>query len=85
MSQASARRAKATRTTRFGKDETANLSTALQARAGRTLLPKVKGIRFATLDAICRVLDCEPGNILEYRQTDGAEEPEIANPVRAFR
>lgn len=28
---------------------------------------KVKGIRFATLDAICRTLDCQPGDVLEYR------------------
>ena len=27
---------------------------------------KVRGIRFHTLDAICRVLDCQPGDILEY-------------------
>ena len=27
---------------------------------------RVKGIRFATLDAICRELDCETGDILEY-------------------
>ena len=27
---------------------------------------KVKGIRFSTLDAICRVLDCQPGDILEH-------------------
>ena len=27
---------------------------------------KVKGIRFATLDAICEQLDCKPGDILDY-------------------
>lgn len=27
---------------------------------------KVKAIRFSTLDAICRVLKCQPGDILEY-------------------
>jgi putative transcriptional regulator len=27
---------------------------------------KVKGIRFATLQAICKELDCQPGDILEY-------------------
>lgn len=27
----------------------------------------VKGVRFATLDAICRALDCTPGDLLEYR------------------
>jgi putative transcriptional regulator len=28
----------------------------------------VKGVRFSTLEAICRVLDCQPGDLLEYRQ-----------------
>jgi putative transcriptional regulator len=27
---------------------------------------KVKGVRFNTLDAICRELECQPGDILEY-------------------
>ena len=27
---------------------------------------KAKAIRFSTLDAICKVLDCQPGDILEY-------------------
>ena len=27
---------------------------------------KMKGIRFETLDAICEVLDCQPGDILEH-------------------
>lgn len=27
---------------------------------------KVKGIRFSTLEAICRELDCQPGDILEH-------------------
>jgi len=28
---------------------------------------KVKGVRFATLDRICNVLACQPGDLLEYR------------------
>lgn len=27
---------------------------------------KAKAIRFSTLEAICRVLECQPGDILEY-------------------
>lgn len=27
---------------------------------------KVKAIRFSTLEAICQVLECQPGDILEY-------------------
>jgi putative transcriptional regulator len=30
---------------------------------------KVKGVRFDTLEKICAVLECQPGDILEYRQT----------------
>ena len=29
---------------------------------------KEKAIRFSTLDAICKVLNCTPGDILEYRE-----------------
>lgn len=28
---------------------------------------KARAIRFSTLDAICEILDCQPGEILEYR------------------
>lgn len=31
---------------------------------------KVKGIRFETLASICRVLECQPGDLLEYREPD---------------
>ena len=27
---------------------------------------KAKAVRFTTLDALCRALDCQPGDILEY-------------------
>lgn len=29
---------------------------------------KAKAVRFSTLNAICRQLDCQPGDILEYRE-----------------
>jgi len=29
---------------------------------------KAKGVRFATLEKICAALDCQPGDILEYRE-----------------
>ena len=29
---------------------------------------KAKAIRFSTLEAICRELDCQPGDILEFRE-----------------
>ena len=31
---------------------------------------KVKGVRFTTLDAICKALDCQPGDLLEYLPGD---------------
>ena len=31
---------------------------------------RVSAIRFSTLEAICRELDCQPGDILEYREDD---------------
>ncbi|MCI8832087.1 MAG: helix-turn-helix transcriptional regulator [Lachnospiraceae bacterium] len=29
---------------------------------------KARAVRFSTLEEICRVLDCQPGDILEYRE-----------------
>ena len=40
---------------------------------------KVRAIRFSTLDAICRELHCQPGDILEYDET--WKEPEQAHSV----
>lgn len=31
---------------------------------------KAKAIRFSTLEAICRELDCQPGDLLEYRKEE---------------
>lgn len=41
----------------------ANLSVLKTGRA--------KAVRFSTLDAICRALDCQPGDILEYIPDNG--------------
>ena len=30
----------------------------------------VRGVRFETLEAICRVLECQPGDILEYKEEE---------------
>lgn len=35
---------------------------------------KVKAVRFSTLNAICRELNCQPGDILEYMPGDEEEE-----------
>lgn len=34
---------------------------------------KAKAVRFSTLEAICKALDCQPGDILEFVPEDGAE------------
>ncbi len=40
---------------------------------------KVKGVRFDTLARICEVLDCQPGDILEYRSgEDDISVPRVA-------
>ena len=31
---------------------------------------KIRAIRFSTLEAICETLDCQPGDILEYRRDE---------------
>ena len=41
---------------------------------------KVKGVRFDTLALICEALDCQPGDILEYR--DNAASSERARRAR---
>lgn len=37
---------------------------------------KVKAVRFSTLDAICKVLKCQPGDILEYTEDGQADAPD---------
>lgn len=42
---------------------------------------KAKAIRFSTLSSICNILNCQPGDILEYRPDDwarGSDSSEIA-------
>ena len=40
---------------------------------------KARAIRFSTLEAICDVLDCQPGDLLEYQaDTDAADQPRAA-------
>ena len=34
---------------------------------------KAKAIRFSTLEAICRELNCQPGDIIEYRPEETTE------------
>ncbi len=36
---------------------------------------KAKAIRFSTLQALCKALDCQPGDILEYRPDEPSAPP----------
>ena len=52
--------------------------TELSSRVGLTMANlsvlktgKAKAIRFSTLDALCRALDCQPGDILDYSPEEG--------------
>ena len=38
---------------------------------------KVKGVRFDTLALICKALDCQPGDILEYRDDAAGIAPDL--------
>jgi putative transcriptional regulator len=56
--------------------------TELSSRVGITLANlsilktgKAKGMRFATLEAICEALDCQPGDLLGFRR-EGADDEE---------
>ena len=44
---------------------------------------KAKAIRFSTLEAICQHLQCQPGDILEYRPPAPPKEVQPATSVRA--
>lgn len=57
--------------------------TELAERVGLTLANlsilktgKAKAIRFSTLEAICRELGCQPGDLLAYDVASGSREPE---------
>ncbi len=36
---------------------------------------KARAIRFSTLEALCRALDCQPADLLEYRPAETEESP----------
>ncbi len=38
---------------------------------------KAKAIRFSTLDRICRILECQPADILEYEYSENETEDQI--------
>ncbi|HEY5850298.1 MAG TPA: helix-turn-helix transcriptional regulator [Lysobacter sp.] len=55
--------------------------TELSGKVGITLANlsilktgKARGIRFATLEAICAALDCQPGDLLEFRREEAGSD-----------
>ena len=38
---------------------------------------KAKAIRFSTLEALCRVLKCQPADLMEYKEGDNEASPDI--------
>jgi putative transcriptional regulator len=60
--------------------------TALSERVGLTIANlsilktgKARAIRFSTLDALCRALDCQPGDILVFDPTDVERDSDSAD------
>ena len=77
-------------------------STELASRIGTSTVNlsniktgKIRGMRFSTLEAICRVLECQPGDLIEYltdeeyqeemRLKELAKSHPVAVPVRRGR
>ena len=55
---------------RISSQELAAQEGITQANLSILKTGKAKAIRFSTLDAICKALDCQPGDILEYREEE---------------
>lgn len=60
--------------------------TELSGKVGITLANlsilktgKARGIRFATLEAICDALDCQPGDLLQFRRDEQEDETVYAD------
>ena len=56
--------------------------TELSERAGISLVNlsilknhRARAVRLSTLDALCRALDCQPGDLLEYTKEEGPANP----------
>ena len=47
-----------------------NLDIMMARRKISLKTGKANAIRFSTLEAICKELDCQPGDILEYKESD---------------
>ena len=54
---------------KMSSGELAEIVGISQANLSILKTGKAKAVRFSTLEAICKALDCQPGDILEYRDT----------------
>ena len=53
---------------KISSGELAKLIDISQANLSILKTGKAKAVRFSTLEAICRALECQPGDILEFRE-----------------
>lgn len=56
---------------RISSGELASMIGLTQANLSILKTGKARAVRFSTLEAICKVLDCQPGDILEYNDDEG--------------
>ena len=61
---------------KIGLTELAERVDITQANLSILKNGKGKAIRFSTLNRLCHALDCQPGDILEYVETEGEDEEE---------
>lgn len=55
---------------KMSSGELANAIGITQANLSILKTGKAKAVRFSTLESICEILDCQPGDILEYIKED---------------
>lgn len=59
---------------KIGSGELAEKIGITQANLSVLKTGKAKAVRFSTLEKLCDVLDCQPGDILEFRREEGEED-----------
>ncbi len=55
---------------KISSGELANIIGITQANLSILKTGKAKAIRFSTLESLCKALDCQPGDILEFKDDD---------------
>lgn len=59
---------------KIGSGELAEKIGITQANLSILKTGKAKAVRFSTLEKLCDVLDCQPGDILEFKREEGGED-----------